>query len=136
MNECPCKSGKTYEACCQKYHQGALPENALKLMRSRYSAYALGLADYIIDTTHPANPTFRRDTVKWTQDVLDRSRNTHFEDLTILEFIDGQEIAYVTFRAHLSQNKRDTSFTERSRFLKENGKWLYESGIIDAKSQA
>ncbi len=45
---CPCGSGLKYKKCCQKYHKGALPSTALLLMKSRYSAYALGLADYIM----------------------------------------------------------------------------------------
>lgn len=44
-NLCPCHSQKCYEECCKRYHEGAAAENALILMRSRYSAYALQLAD-------------------------------------------------------------------------------------------
>ena len=38
---CPCGSGGKYKKCCQKYHKGALAKDALTLMKSRYSAYAL-----------------------------------------------------------------------------------------------
>lgn len=115
---CPCCSKKPYAECCKSYHEGMLPENALKLMRSRYSAYALGLADYILKTAlFPP---------KSKQEILEFSKSTHFDDLTILEFIDGEKEAYVTFRAHLAQAGRDVSFTEKSSFLKEHGKWLYK----------
>ena len=50
QSSCPCCSGKS-AICCQKYHKGLTPENALVLMRSRYSAYALGVGDYLIETT-------------------------------------------------------------------------------------
>lgn len=125
---CPCFSGKSYKECCKPYHEGTAAENALILMRSRYAAYALGLADYIIKTTHRTNPHTLSDLAAWKTQILDFSKNTQFVGLTIVEFTDG-EIAYVTFTAHLKQGNRDVSFTEKSRFLKENGFWTYQSGI-------
>lgn len=50
---CPCESGQAYSHCCQPYHQGQAAPNALALMRSRYSAYAMGLERYLLDTWHP-----------------------------------------------------------------------------------
>ena len=54
---CPCDSGQTYVDCCGPWHAGLLqglhaptPE---ALMRSRYSAYVLGLPDYLLATWHP-----------------------------------------------------------------------------------
>lgn len=133
QEQCPCKSGKPYAECCQQYHQGKLPENALQLMRSRYSAYALSLADYIMDTTHPSSSTFKKDKAKWKEDILKFSKSTNFQDLTILEFTDGPRVAFVKFVAHLNQSNCTASFTEHSRFLKVDGKWLYESGSLTAK---
>ncbi len=125
--KCPCTSDQPYTDCCELYHTGELPENALKLMRSRYSAYALGLADYIISTTHPTNATFSLNFDTWKKQILEFSHKTRFDKLTILEFIDGQERAYVTFKAHLTQNNQDASFTEKSVFIKENNKWFYQA---------
>lgn len=125
---CPCWSGKVYEGCCRRYHDGVLPENALALMRSRYAAYALGLADYIMATTHPDNPAYTADVKTWKQNILEFSKNTRFEDLKILEFIDGPQNAYVTFTAYLKQSGRDATFTEKSYFVKEGARWLYHSG--------
>ena len=119
---CPCHSKKPYVECCKPYHEGTPPENALKLMRSRYSAYALSLADYIMHTTYQTPPS-----KEWKQDILTFSQKTLFEDLTILEFIDGEQEARVTFRAQLSQNGKDVSFIEKSLFIKENGKWFYKN---------
>ena len=54
MSACYCGLGKQYAACCGRLHSGA--ENALAaetLMRSRYSAYVLRLADYLLATWHP-----------------------------------------------------------------------------------
>ena len=121
---CPCHSGKKYKQCCQPYHKGIVPATALLLMRTRYSAYALGLADYIMKTTHPNNPDFTEDRVNWGKSILHFSQNTVFEGLKITEFIDGENEAFVTFEAALG----DYAMKEKSRFLKENGRWLYESG--------
>jgi SEC-C motif-containing protein len=132
MNEknCPCHSGELYRGCCRPYHQGKLAENALKLMRSRYSAYALGLADYIIVTTHKNNPSYTKDLKSWKKGILEFSQNTLFEGLKIVEFIDGENEAFVIFTAYLKQGDNDVSFTEKSRFLKVGDRWLYESGQV------
>ncbi|MDP3266531.1 MAG: YchJ family metal-binding protein [Sulfuricurvum sp.] len=121
---CACHSGEKYKKCCQPYHKGILPSNALKLMRSRYCAYALGLSDYIMRTTHSENPDFTDDTRVWKSSIDAFIQNTAFSGLKIMEFIDGENLAYVTFEALLNHQ----TFKEKSRFLKVNGKWLYESG--------
>lgn len=126
--QCPCGSGSLYTDCCGKYHQGAVPENALALMRSRYSAYALDLPDYIMATTHPLNPSYDKDTLRWRSSIKEFSRHTKFENLTIINFEDVVDAAFVTFRATLSQQGKDVSFTEKSRFEKINNRWLYHSG--------
>ncbi|MGA4815597.1 YchJ family metal-binding protein [Pseudomonas aeruginosa] len=46
---CPCGSGDPLDDCCGRYHQGHPAPTAEALMRSRYSAYALGLVDYLRD---------------------------------------------------------------------------------------
>lgn len=121
---CPCHSGKKYKQCCQPYHKGVLPSDALKLMRSRYSAFALAAAEYIMATTHPDNPDYTEDKESWRQSILSFSNGTRFLGLKIHECIDGSEEAFVTFEALLDSG----ILKEKSRFLKENGKWLYESG--------
>ena len=59
---CPCLSGETYGACCGRYHRGLLAggadsvtaPTAEALMRSRYAAFAVGDADYLLATWHPS----------------------------------------------------------------------------------
>jgi SEC-C motif-containing protein len=48
---CPCGSSN-YAQCCKPYHDGAAAPTAEALMRSRYSAYVLGLMDYVYATWH------------------------------------------------------------------------------------
>lgn len=70
------------------------------------------------------------DTHRWKQEIQKHYGSMHFYGLKILEFTDGKNEAYVTFTAQLKQKNRDISFTEKSRFLKIDDRWLYESGEI------
>ena len=93
-------------------------------MRSRYSAYALNLAAYIIRTTHPEGTRYQADHTKWTLDIEVFSKNTRFDGLQILAAQDDM----VTFHATLFANNRDVSYTEVSLFRRHNGQWKYFSG--------
>ena len=128
-DNCPCGSLVKYKKCCKPFHENIkTPITALELMKSRYCAYAIEKSEYIILTTHQNNRDFNTDTKAWNNDILDFSKNTKFEKLEILEFIDGQTESFVTFKANITQNKQDVSFVEKSRFVKENGKWQYIDG--------
>jgi SEC-C motif-containing protein len=81
-----------------------------------------------MQTTHPHNSAYKSDKNLWESEILAFSKKTQFRGLKILEFIDGPHEAYVTFTAYLSQGDQDTSFTEKSHFLKVDGRWLYASG--------
>ncbi len=126
---CPCSTGLDYDKCCEPYHmEWTMPPTALALMRSRYSAYALGLVDYIIQTTHPEN------TRKKPVDEIRRfSQETQFVKLEI----EGYGEDWVAFTAHLVQGGHPVLLKEKSRFAKLNGKWLYLSGVAltEAKSR-
>jgi len=127
---CPCCSGKKYKKCCAVYHKGAIAPSALSLMKSRYSAYAADLPDYIIHTTHPDNPEFSEEKGLWRDSIRQFSRQTTFLGLKIIEQEEGEEEAYVTFIATLSSGE----LKERSRFLKVGGKWLYVDGVFETQA--
>ncbi len=127
-SSCPCGSKKTYINCCKIFHDGKNPTTALELMKSRFTAFVVGNINYIINTTHEDNIEYSSDKSKWREDIQDVVNSTDFNKLEILEFIDGEEEAYVTFKLGLKQKGLDTSFTEKSKFLKIDGKWLYRSG--------
>lgn len=129
-NPCLCGSEKKYKKCCKPFHEGQLPSKAEELMRSRYCAFALKKADYIIHTTHKENSDFTENTDAWKESVESFCEHTLFKRLDIYEAIEGNDESYVTFRANLSQNNQDVSFTEKSRFLKVEGKWFYVDGTF------
>ena len=118
-------SQKPYEKCCEPYHKGAFPPSAVALMRSRFSAYALGKVDYIVETTHPDSPQIVSPLTKWKEEIALFSRKTRFSNLEILATTEYGDCATVRFRATLFQNGVDVSFTEESFFLKIEGRWLY-----------
>jgi len=121
--KCPCGSGKKYKDCCFKWHKIGSAPNALLLMKSRYTAYALGNADYIIKTTHKSSPHYERNLIEWKKSIKEFGKSI-FKKLEIVEFIDGEKEAFVEFKAYID----DYVMHERSRFIKED-KWYYFEGI-------
>ena len=68
---CPCGSGNLLDACCGHYHAGHPAPCATALMRSRYSAYVLGLVDYLVATTLPAQQAgLDRDAIAGPADAI------------------------------------------------------------------
>ena len=67
---CPCGSGNTYGQCCQQLHEGQGHQRYLdpeSVTRARYTAFAVGLPSYLIDSTHPT----QRDHARHAEGTLD-----------------------------------------------------------------
>ena len=116
-SKCPCGSGKKYKKCCQIYHKGAIAKDALTLMKSRYSAFAVGDINYIIKTS-----TFQKD----YNDLKAFSNSYNFKKLEILDL--GAN--FVIFKAFIECNGKDATFSEKSHFVQKDGRWYYDSGEI------
>ena len=118
---CPCGSQRSYQDCCGRFHQHQTQAgNALELMKSRYAAFVMKDADYLLGTWHPdTRPSSLQldDPIKWL-------------GLTIEEFIDGEREAYVSFVARGKYNGRAFKQKEKSRFLKLDGSWYYVDGEL------
>lgn len=104
-------------------HEGAPAADAEALMRSRYSAYALGLGQYLRDSWHastrPADfdPGASDPSATWLGLSVKRHRQTG-ADTAEVEFIARYRIGGGSaVRLH-----------ERSRFLREHGHWFYLDG--------
>eukprot|EP00976_Prorocentrum_cordatum_P096250 1190489-Prorocentrum_minimum.AAC.4 len=138
---CPCGRQKSYADCCGRYHTqaDAVEPDAETVMRARFSAYVKREFDYIVRTTHPDNPDLnRQDTPEASReqllkDVDQTCKTTKFLKLTIVNTADSTDNeAYVTFRATFQQGKwseKARMLNERSRFLKEDGRWLYRAAF-------
>ncbi len=143
---CPCGLKDTYDACCGRFHRGLTdgvePETPEALMRSRFSAFVKRELDYLYLTLHSSHDDRARAPEEWRHAVEHGLERLHYEALEILETTepDRDEVATVTFRVELfevrkegrgkkKKNKRvDLSFTECSRFAKEEGGWRYLFG--------
>ena len=121
---CPCGSGVCYAACCGRLHAGdEIAPTAEALMRSRYSAFVLKLADYLRATWHvstrPDELDLAADDTKWLGLEVKRHQQ---QDAThaCVEFVARYRIAGRGHRLH-----------ELSRFVREDGSWYYVDGDID-----
>jgi SEC-C motif-containing protein len=121
---CPCGSGKLLSACCQSYLRGdALPTTAEALMRSRYSAFVMRDADYLLKTWHP-------DTRPQTL-LLDEEPPPKWLELTIKRTADiDEQHAEVEFVARYKINGRAFRMHETSRFVRIDGRWFYREGEL------
>ena len=128
MSRCRCGSPATYRRCCGPLHEGKPAPTAVALMRSRYCAYAMGLVDYIIDTTDPAGPAAQSDVEAWRVDVQRFCDSTVFRALEILHHAEQDDVGEVSFVASLVQRREDISFGERSHFTRIDSRWRYHSG--------
>jgi SEC-C motif domain protein len=99
-------------------------------MRSRFSAFALGLGAYLLDTlatTHPDRDSARDAVERELSRVRERQR---FRRLEILHSSSSGDEGEVLFFAAIFEKGDDRSFAELSRFVREEGAWRYASGIL------
>ena len=122
---CPCGSGRDYGECCGVLHAGKAATDAEALMRSRYSAYALGLGDYLARSWHAS--TLPRDFSLH----LDAPPPLTWLGLDIKHCRDyGPGAAEVEFVARYRVGGGSaTRLHERSRFIREDGHWFYLDGV-------
>ncbi len=127
---CPCgklgasKKPPSFAVCCARYlndFDNTPAPDAQSLMRSRYSAFVLKHADYLLATWHastrPADVA-PDDSTKWLG--LDVRRHTVIDaDHAQVEFVARYRIAGRGARIH-----------ELSRFVLEEGRWYYLDGDL------
>lgn len=126
---CPCGSGRAENACCGPLIEGLCPaETAEALMRSRYTAYVKGDAEYLIKSWHPKYRPVELN--------LENSKIT-WQGLEIVNTqagLVGDTQGVVEFIARFERTGQPGKVQERSRFQFEQGQWLYLDG--DLKSSA
>lgn len=118
---CPCGSGRTFDECCGPFLSGAAAAPTPEaLMRSRYTAYAVGDDAYVLATwdeaTRPA-VLFEEGEArpKWIS-----LRVTDAKPVSA----DAQN-GEVTFTATARTSQGAMRLTERSLFRKTDGRWVY-----------
>ena len=121
---CPCGSLLSYERCCQRWHGGEAAPDAEALMRSRYTAYVLKLDGYLLATWHPSTRPRELDfgsaPRRWLGLKVLRRESA------------GDGAAIVEFIARYKAGGRAHEFREASRFVREDGRWLYVDALPSA----
>lgn len=94
-------------------------------MRSRYTAFVIKNADYLIKTSHPSCHA-----ADFRQEIEAGFANTVWLGLTVFEAAPGRDAneGYVSFVARFSEQNKPSTIIERSRFLKDSGQWYYIDG--------
>jgi SEC-C motif-containing protein len=122
---CPCGKPLKPAQCCGRYlgdFAGTPAPDAESLMRSRYCAFALLDADYLLATWHPSTRPAQLELdprTKWLGLEV-RSRKQVDETHAEVEFV-------ARFRPSTGSGRAER-IHERSRFVMENGRWFYLDG--------
>jgi SEC-C motif-containing protein len=126
VSVCYCGSARPYDECCGALHAGGKKASSAEaLMRSRYSAYVLGLEPYLLATWHSST---RPESIGLADEVQSkwlglevRRHVVQVEDRAIVEFVARYRVAGRGHRLH-----------EVSNFVREDGRWFYVDGAVNA----
>lgn len=136
---CPCQINPSsddisapllYQDCCQPYHDGLLnneadkidgakPDSAERLMRTRYSAFVLIKPEYIVKTTLPAQQKLLD-----IQAIESWAKETDWAGLEIITHSPklGKRHAQVEFKAYFKTSNELQAHHELSAFVKVTDK--------------
>jgi SEC-C motif-containing protein len=120
-NFCPCNSDKLFKSCCEPLLLGKmLAKTPAQLMRSRYSAYALGgHGAYLLETWLPSAAA-GLDSVSLSVRSIDWVR------LSIVSKSQQGESGFVEFKAvYRDEFGESAVHHEKSVFSRINGCWFY-----------
>ena len=116
---CPCLSGLPYDECCGRLHRGeARAATAEQLMRSRFSAFAVSDAVYLLRSWHPST----------RPSSLDLDDSLRWYRLDIERVVAGGPLdtrGEVLFVAHFRSADGPGTLEEHSLFERVDGEWFY-----------
>lgn len=133
MQACPCgqlsalKKPVSLEACCGRYlysFETTPAPDAPSLMRSRYSAFVLGLTDYLAATWHPTTRPRNLAADPGTRWMGLEVRRHAVIDAT------HAEVEFVARYRPSGGSGAAVRMHERSRFVREDGRWYYRDGGV------
>jgi SEC-C motif domain protein len=119
---CPCGSSLEYQRCCGRWHAGEPAPDAESLMRSRYSAFVMYNEPYLLATWRAAQ----------RPKSIEFDRHQKWLGLKSVDArVTGADTAEVEFVARFRIGGGSAErLHERSRFVREGGRWLYVDGEI------
>lgn len=133
---CPCQSSSenpvNYAVCCGRYHKGKIhAPTAEALMRSRYTAYVVGNAQYLYRTWHEK-----------TRPSLQSLRDSGPQDLISLKILSTQEggindqkgmvefvSSYDNDNADAEPDEQILQHKEKSLFVRVKNRWVYIDAV-------
>jgi len=115
---CPCGSALEYERCCQLWHLGQPAPSPEALMRSRYTAFVMKNADYLLATWHSDTRPAE----------LELEGSPEWTSLQVVSASESGFKGKVHFRAFYLAGEGWRYLEERSDFIKEGGRWYYLCG--------
>lgn len=123
MKNCYCNSEKPFENCCKPFlNKIIFPETPEQLMRSRYSAYVIHDADYLVYTTHVSERKYYS-----KSEILNWSKSNTWIKLEVIKTFDN----IVEFKAYyLDEKLQSKVHHEKSTFKKEDNLWYYVDGVF------
>lgn len=125
---CPCGSNRHFRECCAMIIDGNKEAATCEeLMRSRYVAFTMAHVNYLMCSQHTRTrrPEEAGNIRKWAKSV-------QWMGLVILETQKGgvnDHNGVVKFRALFMEAGQMRQIYEKSLFERENGKWVYVSGV-------
>jgi SEC-C motif-containing protein len=131
-NACPCGSGRDLDACCGRYFDSKDAPTAEALMRSRYSAHVLGKGQYLADTLSA------RQRAGYDPEEAGVFAGVEWLGLAIRETAGGGEgdaAGTVEFTARFREKGRVGVHHERSSFIREEGRWVFDDCIMNPKPE-
>ncbi len=122
-DRCPCGTGRPSDDCCGRWHAGVPAPDAEALMRSRYSAFVLRNAAYLLRTWHPRTRPARLDF-----DPAQQWLGLRIVEVAQSATTDAAEVEFIArFRSGGGSAAR---LHERSRFIREQEQWFYVDGEL------
>ena len=128
LDSCPCGRRdaqgvpRTFEDCCGRWQHAPAPD-AESLMRSRYSAFVRADVAYLLATWHPSTRPIS----------LELEPGTRWLGLEVKgHWPAGDDRAEVEFvaRSRPAAGGPALRLHERSRFIREGGRWFYVDGVM------
>lgn len=134
--DCPCHSKKRYTECCAPYHreerEAPTPE---ALMRSRYSAFALGFGKYLMKTLASTHEDRKLPPAALELELARAKDEQRYLDLVVLSSSEDETSGEVLFYAKIFSKGTDRSFAELSTFVRADGGFRYASAILVPRPQ-
>ncbi len=127
---CLCGSEIPYPLCCEPFHEyKKKPSTAERLMRSRFTPYAMHNSSYLFETwvkaKRPKEINFSKEKAEWTK----------LEIINIKKGAEKESKGIVEFKAYYLLDNEECVMHEISQFQKHSGQWLYLDGLVNSVSK-